>query len=170
MSRRARARAHHPRRVALNAVEIAINRVRRLSDADVQRQMEIVQQALLEFSRGERCAQHWRSLADTAAMAETLAAMGLGSGLQADEVVNAAQAALHDVHVRHAERGTWTLWADEIDALRWLVSLHGLQLAACSFGEFETAYRRTAERQAQALAGNAAPDAIVVVGDMAMGA
>ena len=155
MSRRARTRAHHPRRCALNAVEIAINRARKLSDADVQRQHALVKTALAEFCRGQNCEAHWLSLADTANLAETLAAMRLGYGPEADRVINDAQRALHDVHQRHATRGTWTLYADEIDALHWLVALHcTVQLAACSYGEFSDAYDRTQNRLRLALAGS----------------
>jgi hypothetical protein len=166
MSRRARARRHHPRHAATNAVEIAINRARKLAAQDVARQNAIVRQAVAEFCCGQHCAQHWRSLADTANISETLAHMGLGAGADALRVINAAQQALHDVHQRHATRGTWTLYADEIDALQWLAQLHLVQLSACSYGEFSDAFHTTANRLQQARAGNAAHGAIVVVGDM----
>lgn len=167
MSRRARTRMHHPRRAAVNAVQIAINNARKLPPEDVARQGQIVQQAVDEFCKGEHCAAHWRSLADTANMAETLASMGLGAGADADRVINAAQQTLHDVHQRHATRGTWTLYADEIDSLHWLAQLHHVQMAACSYGEFAEAFTTTANRLQQARAGNASPHAIVVVGDLA---
>ena len=165
MSRRARTRMLHPRRVAINAIEIAINRARKLDPADVQRQHAIMRTALTEFCRGNHCEAHWLSLADTANMAETMAGMRLGYGPEADRVIQDAQRALHDVHQRHAERGTWTLYADEIDALHWLVALHcTVQLTACSFGEFEEAFTRTQNRMRQALAGNAPAGALVITG------
>ena len=34
-------------------------------------------------------------------------------------------------------------------ALQWLAQLHAVQLAACSYGEFDTAFRRVHERMAQ---------------------
>lgn len=163
MSRRARQRQIG--RVALNAVEIAINRARKLSAEDVERQHGIMKTALAEFCRGHHCDAHWCSLADMANMAKTLASMRLGYGPEADRVIQDAQRALHDVHQRHAERGTWTLYADEIDALHWLVALHcTVQLTACSFGEFEEAFTRTQNRMRQALAGNAPAGALVVAG------
>ena len=166
MSCRARPRMAHPRRVATNAVDIAINRARRLSDTDVHQQMTIVRNAVAAFCRGENCRHHWVSLADTANMAETLAGMRLGGGHDAQRLIETAQKALADVHQRHTERGTWTLYADEIDALQWLVGLHLVQLEACSYGEFEQAYRLTAQRMQQALAGNASPGARVIVGHL----
>lgn len=164
MSRRARTRMQHPRRCALNSVEIAINRARKLADADVQGQMAIVRNAVAQFCRGIDCGAHWLSLADTANMAETLASMRLGSGEEADRVIQAAQQALADVHARHTERGSWTLYADEIDALHWLVALHAVQLGAASYGELEDAFHRTARRLEQARAGNASPGSLVITG------
>ena len=158
---------HTRRVVALNTVEIAISRARKLSDADVLQQMSLIRTAVDEFCKGVDCAQHWSSLADTANMAETLAGMRLGAGEHAERVIEDAQQTLHDVHQRHTERGTWTLYADEIESLQWLVGLHEVQLEAASYGEFEAAYRRTADRIAQALAGNASPGTIVVAGQLA---
>lgn len=157
---------YRPRPVHANAVEIAINGARKLSAADVSMQRGIVSLALREFSAGHNCAQHWRSLADTANMAETLKDMGLCSGPQADELVHSAQVALGEVKQRHAARGTWTLYAAELDALGWLDALHSRKLAECSYSEFATAYHRTHERIAQARAGNAPRDAVVVRGDI----
>lgn len=166
MSRRARQRQQHPRRVATNALHIAINGARRLSDHDVQQQVTLMERAASEFARGQHCPVHWLSLADTANMAETLAGMGLGAGPDADRVIEDAQRALAAVHQRHATRGSWTLYADEIEAVHWLVRLHTTQLQACSYSEFEQAFRRTAERLAQARAGNAPAGAVVVIGQM----
>ena len=167
MSRRARTRMHHPRRVAINAIEIAINRARKLDPADVQRQHAIMRTALTEFCRGNHCEAHWLSLADTANMAETLAGMGLGSGDDATRVIELAQRALADVHQRHTQRGSWTLYADEIDALHWLVRLHcTAQLRACSYGELGDAMAATRNRMQQALAGNAPRGALVIDGGM----
>lgn len=160
-------RTRTPRPAAVNTMQMAATRAARLSAADVHLQMAIIRRALAEFSTGQRCLDHWRSLADTANMAETLAGMGLGSGPEADRAIHAAQAALHQVHQRHTQRGTWALRAAELEALHWLVQLHEVQLTACSYGELDAALRRTAHRIAQARSGNASRDAIVVVGDMA---
>lgn len=138
MSRRARLRSQHVRRsghVAVNSVEIAINGARKLSQSDVDGQHQLLTNAAAEFARGVQCAAHWLSLADCANVAETFAAMGLGSGDEADTVIQRAQQALHDVHQRHETRGTWTLYADEIDALHWLVQLHRVQLQRVCQGD-----------------------------------
>lgn len=165
MSRRAR--KHQPGPVYANAVQIAISRARRLSAEDVAGQTQLLQHALAEFCRGHHCDAHWCALADAANTAETLAGMGLGAGDDAERVIRDAQAALHDVHQRHTTRGTWTLYADEIDALTWLVRLHcQAQLPACSYGELGTALDRTRNRLQQALAGNAPRGALVIDGGM----
>lgn len=168
-SRRARQRAHHPRRAATNAVQIAINGARKLSDDDVQGQRRLLERARREMACGVQWRLHWGRLADAANMAETFAAMGLGSGPDAERVITAAQRALHDAHVRHAERGSCALYADEIDALDWLVRLYVVQLGACSQREFEAAYIRTRDRIHQAAVGNAAPGTCVVVGLVGQG-
>lgn len=154
------------RHTAANAVQIAINGARKLSDADVRGHVALIDRAAREFAQGIDCGRHWVSLADTGNMAETFAAMGIGAGQQADDVIERAQRALADVHQRHSQRGSWTLYADEIDALQWLVRLHAVQLGACSYREFSTAMDRTAQRIAQARAGNAPAGAIVIIGDL----
>ena len=156
-----------PRPVHLNAIEIAINRARKLSSADVSMQSNIMRNALAGLKTGPHQAQHWRSLADTANVAETFEAMGLGSGPQAQQVIDAAQHALAAIQQRHQARGSWALYAAEVDALEMLVALHAVQLAACSYGEFETALTTTHNRVAQARAGNAPAGAIVITGDIA---
>lgn len=163
MSRRARKYAAKP--VYLNAVQIAIGRARPLALADVAGQRQLLQHALAQFSQGIDCDRHWCSLADAANVAETLAGMGLGAGADADQFIQAGQQALHDVHVRHSTRGTWTLYPAELQALDWLVWLHcTVQMPACSHGEFSDALDRTRNRVQQALAGNAPRGALVIDG------
>lgn len=157
---------YRPRPVSCNALAIALNKVRKLSAEDVQRQHQIMTTALREFSAGKQCAEHWRSLADCANMTETLSGMGICSGLQASTIIHAAQEALAAVQGRHIQRGTWTLYPTELDTLQWIVTLHTRQLAECDYGEFERAYQSTSNRVAQARAGNAPAGAIVVVGDV----
>jgi hypothetical protein len=160
-------RPYKPGTVALNAVQIAINRVGKLNPQDARGQIQLARRALQEFSAGQHCADHWRSLADTANMAETLCELGIGSGRAAMGVIDAAQRALAAVMTRQRERQTWTLYPAELDALGWLISLHQTQLQECDYGEFDTAFRRTRERLAQARAGNAPRGAVVIIGDMA---
>lgn len=155
-----------PRPVHQHSWLNAIHRAARLSALDVMQQTAIIRHALTEFACGRDCARHWLSLADTANVAETLCEMGIGSGPAAEDVIERAQQALVDVHGRQAERGSWTLYADEIDALGWLRDLHVLQLDVASYGEFDQAMTRTHNRMAQALAGNAAPGTVVLTGQI----
>lgn len=165
MSRRAR--KYQPRPVHSNAMQIALARVKPLTAADVAGRTALVQNALQQFCQGINCDAHWCSLVVTANMAETLAGMGLGSGDDATRVIELAQRALADVHQRHTQRGSWTLYADEIDAMHWLVRLHcTAQLPACSYGELGDAMAATRNRMQQALAGNAPRGALVIDGGM----
>ena len=164
MSRRHASMKRRP--IVADTMALARQRAQRVSPADVAMQLAVVRRALAEFMRGEHCPQHWCSLADTVNVAETLSTLGLCSGADADRVIADAQRALADVHTRQRQRGSWTLYADEIDALGWLLQVFATQLAAASYGEMHTAITRTAERMRQALAGNASATTAVVVGEL----
>lgn len=167
MTRNAKPRKAHRPRPLVDTVRHSINSVRVLSAEDVTRQVGIARNALAELGRGHDTATHWASLADAANMAETLAGMGIGGGADAQRVIQQAQAALAAIQGRLQHRSSRALYAAEIDALQWLITLHHLQLQACSYGEFEAAYTSTRERIAQARAGNAPAGAIIVEGEIA---
>ena len=149
-----------------NAVQIAINNARRLHQADVAMQGEVLENALHQFIAGHDCLLHWRSLADAANVTETLCSMRICSGPEAEHVVDAAKLALAAVADRHSGGGSWTLHAHELDALRWLLSLHSHQLRECSFGEFDRALIATQQRLAQYRAGNAPAGARIIEGEI----
>lgn len=157
------------RLIYCNAVDMALRRVQLISRADVEQMAGIIRKAIAGLLSGADDAMtHWTSLADTANLAETLEAAGLGSGDQAREVVSLAQEALAYMHQERQARGTWALRSDEraliADRLQALRALHETQLAASSYGEFEQAYHRTEQRLRQARAGNAPRGAIVIEG------
>lgn len=159
-------KAYRARTVVANAVQVAINNAHQLDRDAVTGQSVLLRTALNEFRQGRDAGLHWRSLADAANMAETLAAMRICSGADADRIIQRAQQVLHDVALRHRKRGTWALKHDELDALQWLLSLHTTQLAECDYSEFCRAMDRTRARIAQARAGNAAPGALVIEGEL----
>lgn len=159
-------KAYRPRPAYANAHQIAMAKVYTLQRQLLDVQIDIMALAIDEFVRGVNCPAHWRSLADTANVAEQLSEIGIGSGPQAVLVIATAQTVLHDVHQRHRERGTWTLYAAEQDALRWLKSVHTVQLTHCSHGEFERAMDAAHNKVSQARAGNAPPGAVIVEGDL----
>lgn len=174
-------KAYRPRAESLTVdpIEQAKRRAALLSDADVREQFRVGSLALAALQAGAAsipmggseqahavCTQHWRSLADQANMAETFAAMGLGSGPQARAVVAEAQLALASIFERRKTLGYWQCTGPEADALGWLLSLYSLQLASVSYGEFERAFQATANRIRQAAAGNASPRTVVVTGDL----
>lgn len=174
MSRRARARAHHPRRAervaAVNNFEIAARRAARMTVTDVQEKKQLLTHALNQYMLGKDCARHWGHLTDAANMAETMQKMGNSTGHDAEDIVRRAFEALADAHRRFTSRGTWTLYADEIEKLRWLIQLQEHQLNHCTYGDFDDALNRTRERLAQALAGNGTPGTIVLVGPIGLDA
>lgn len=159
-------RYHQRSQARPSPLQIAISGATVIRPADVQRQISLTRAALASLMQASEPEQCWKSLADTANMAETLAGMGLGAGPQATQVIADAQATLHDVFQRARRARTWAMTSVQIDTLRWLIDLHAVQLAACSYGEFERALRSTQRRIFQAAQGNASPGKVVVVGDV----
>ena len=153
-----------PRARHLNAHISAMRRCAALSAADVSMQVDVVAKAIRAFMYGKATPEHWASLADTSNVSETLCQMRLGGGPEAERVIRDAQKVLSDVSERFKARGSWTLYAAEIDALQWLAQLHKTQLQVCSYGEFEAAYTKTVNRIKQARAGNVAEGVVVVEG------
>lgn len=160
-------KAYRQQPMHTNTLQRTLARVHKIAPEDVAGQVSIMATALREFSAGQHCAHHWRSLADISNVAESLTAAGICSGPAADRVIHTAQAALAAVHYRSRSRGTWTLYPAELDALGWLIDMHARQLAECDHSEFDRAWQTTHERVSQARAGNAPAGAIVIFGDMA---
>jgi hypothetical protein len=163
-------KAYRPQPVHANAMQRSLQRCRKIAPDDVAGQVKIMATAVREFSAGMHCLHHWRSLADSSNVAESLAAAGICSGPAADHVIHTAQAALAAVHGRSQTRGTWTLYPAELEALNWLVALHARQLGECDLAEFDRAFEATHQRVSAARAGNAPRGAIVIVGDITAGA
>lgn len=161
-------KAYRPhQRHLVNPIQRAMTGVRLLERSDAVGQIKLATRALAELKLAVNTGQAWRSLADTANMAESLCTLGIGSGTDARRVIHAAQLALHDIAQRMQQATTKALHHHEIEALEWLIRLHDLQLQSCSYSEFERAFVTTKDRLEQARAGNAPADAVVVVGDMA---
>ncbi len=159
-------KSYRPRPAYANAHQIAMAKVYTLQRQLLDVQIDIMALAIDEFVRGVDCAERWKHLADTANVAEQLTAIGIGSGPQAIRVIHAAQHALANVAQRWRERGSWTLYAAELDALQWLKSLHREQLSRCSHGEFERAMDAAHTKVSQARAGNAPAGAVIVDGEI----
>jgi hypothetical protein len=162
-----RRKAYRPKPVATDPMRLATFGAALLSAADVANQGRIMRNALNQLMAGNDGAFHWVCLADASNVAEQLAAIGIGSGPEGAKAIRDAQRVLSQVYQRHDERNTWAMRADEIDALRLVIDLHHTQLALCTHGEFERAFRATVERVSQAKAGNAPAGAVLVgmVGD-----
>ena len=166
MSRRARQRHNKRAPMAEPPIAMVMRQVTWLSAAHLEMQRGILQRSLGEFARGVDCWANWRSLADSSNLAETLCNAGHGGGPDVAHVVEAAKRALHAVLTRHQAGGSWTLYPAELQALQTLLEVHDVQLTHCTYGDFAQAMDATQRRLAQALAGNAPANAIIVVGDL----
>lgn len=83
--------------------------------------------------------------------------------------IEAAQAALAEVHTRNKATGSWVLRGPEITALHEGVVRHIAQLQVCTQGELVRAITKVKQCVSQALAGNASPRALVCVGALRQG-
>ena len=155
---------HKPRPRLVNPVALAIELAGKLDAADQARLKAIVATAFAHLRSGTEPAAQWCVLADALNIAEQLALLGICSDEASCDRIDAGQAALVNVHQRHAKGGTYTLYPREINALHDATWLAGVQLEHCSKGEFERAHANTVNRVRAALAGNAPRGAIVLGG------
>lgn len=158
---------HRP--IHANSWKMAIFGARRLPDAAVDGQMDLLRQHLTILLSGQPAAAlSWRSMVDAASVAEELARLRIGSGDEADGVINQAKAMLQYMHQWAAERGTWALHAKDRqsceDALAWLLTLHDTQMRACSHREYSLALDRAEARAKAALRGQHGKGVTVVGG------
>lgn len=118
--------------------------------------------AINAFASAHHCEANWRLMADAFNVAESLAHLRIGSDPASRGRIADAQQVLAAVWQRHQLRGSWTLHANELNALREGAWLHHIQLQHATQGEFERACANTVERMRQARAGNAPAGAIVL--------
>jgi len=152
-----------PRAVALDAADHAMALATKLRPGQRAELAGPLHRAFELARAGTGGSTAWCTLADGMNVAEQLAGR---CGICSDRMpeIMAAQEALHTWHARHAQRGTWTLRADELRALDAGVLFHGIQLRYCTQGELRDAILAVQRHVQQALAGNASPRALVCIG------
>ena len=163
MSRkRARRKGYQPGPVYSDMIEHARALTSKLSPAQRAAFRRPLRVAFEGLRTGINAQDAWCQLADAMNVAEQLALRKIASD-RLPEIL-AAQEALHDVHQRHAQRGTWTLRGTELAALRLGRFFHFVQVDYCSQGEMRDAIDAVKRRVRQALAGNAPRHAKVCIG------
>lgn len=168
MGRNAKPRKAYRRKRAsidpVDTVEYAIALACKLAPFQRARFRKPLRAALTKLRTGRDTTIAWRELADCMNVAEQLAHRGIVSDRL--QVFLDAQAALHAVHTRNQQRGSMTLRADELAALRLGRFFHFVQLDYCTQGEMQAAIEAVRRRVQQALAGNAPPNARICVGGL----
>lgn len=163
MGRTARPRkAYRPGCVDTDPVETAIALAARLLPSQRRMLRQPLRVAFSGLLRGTGGWPAWCAMADAMNVAEQLALRQICSDRMPE--IEAAQAALHALHTRHAQRNTWTLRPEEITALRVGRFFHFVQLNYATQGELRESIHAVQRKVAQALAGNASPSAKVCVG------
>jgi hypothetical protein len=137
-----------------------------LDEADRINVRRILARALESMRTTQGALEGWRSIADAMNVAEALADIGICSDEASRFLIAEAQAVLSGVFQRHQARGSWTLYAPEIQALAEAVERHLLQLEFCSMREYQQAVRTVKNKVSQALAGNAGPGVHVIQGQL----
>lgn len=150
--------------IALNAMQRAMSGVALLPRADVERVSAGMRASLQAFSQGQDCLFHWACLADATNVALELSDLGICSDAPSRELLDEAQSVLAAVAERAQQRHSWTLYAAELERLREAVERHAIQLAHCSFSEYETAVATVVRKHQQYAAGNAPKGARIISG------
>ena len=163
-SKRTRRKAYRPRPVHLDMIEHTIALACKLAPQQRAAFRQPLRVAFNGLRTGVGAQDAWCQLADAMNVAEQLALRKIASD-RLPEIL-AAQEALHDVHQRHAQRGTWTLRATELAALRLGRFFHFVQVDHCTQLEMRDSIDAVRRRVQQALAGNAPRNAKVCVGQL----
>lgn len=161
----AKKRPHKRRHVLRNPVAAAIARCQTLAPAERADLVRMARDGLDQLRRGPRADDHvtgWRTLADTISLAAEYSCMGIASDDESRAVIAAAQQAIEAVAVRHHQRGTWALYAGEVQALEDLIERYEIQMDFVSVGEMERAIDKVRSRTVAALRGHGQPGIKVV--------
>jgi hypothetical protein len=165
MGRTAKPRkAYRPKGATIDAVDYTIALACKLGPPQRASLRNPLRAALTNLRTGRDTASAWCELADGMNVAEQLAHRGIVSDRL--QVFLQAQAALHAVNTRNQQRGTMTLRAEELAALRLGRFFHFVQLDYCTQGEMQAAIEAVKRKVQQALAGNAPRDARICVGGL----
>lgn len=162
-----RKRSHYkPKPVFQNPVQAAMAGASLLAEADRINLRRILMQAVDNMRTTQDALDGWRSIADAMNVAEALADIGICSDSSSRFLIAEAQSVLGAVQGRHKARGSWTLYAVEIQSLTEAVERHLLQLEFCSMREYQQAVHKVKNKVRQALAGNAGPGVQVIEGQL----
>lgn len=157
-------KAYRAKPVHLGQVDAVIAYTALLPKAERLKLQVPMENAWAAMRTGSRDSAPWCNLADAMNVAEQLAERGICSDRLPE--LKAAQSALHAVHTRQCDTGSWTLRGTEISALELGVDLHRIQLHHATQGEVRDAIQAVQRRMSQALAGNASPTALICVGPL----
>lgn len=117
--------------------------------------------ALNDFIRGVECQDAWMSLADACNVGEQLCNLGICSDDDSRARIAGGHQVLGDVMQRFNDRKSWTLYAEEIEAMREALWLHDVQLGFCTLAEYGKAVQAVINRTKAARAGNLARGTVV---------
>lgn len=118
-----------PRPVAVNMIEMAIARARKMHAEEIDEVLGLVQQAAKALREGVATEDQWAVLASTVNVAKAIERQGVVRGLQGH--FEQAETDLKNVRLRAFQDGSWrppVLHWSELDHIRTAIELHEFQL------------------------------------------
>lgn len=128
----------------VNPITHAIERASITSQQDLDRLRTAELGSIEAFAKGHAEDQDWKRMADVSNITQTMVGMGIGP--EAQEAIDAVNAALGEALRRKHEHGKLGVTGLELRALRDLFEYHDLQRTSVSRGTYAEAIRLTAER------------------------
>jgi hypothetical protein len=133
-------RKYRPKPLAVNPVQLAIRRARKVPPAEIAAAMTPVVECFKALREGVATENQWRMLAGNVELSLAIEKRGIVRGLQGHLV--AAESALTGIRHRAMHHGAWkppAMYWQEIDALDTYVWLLQVQLQELSEGELQKA-------------------------------
>lgn len=129
-----------PRPMAINLVDVALNRASRLTAAELEQVLSPLRDAVASLRRGVATEIEWSTAASAVNVGDVIEQQGVVRGLAGH--LHDIDLALLEIGKRARSGGEWrppALYYEERDLLDLLVDLHSHQVKCLSFGELQRA-------------------------------
>lgn len=132
-----------PRPMAINLVDVVLNRASRLNAAELEQVLGPLRDAVAALRRGVATELEWSTAASAVNVGDVIEKQGVVRGLAGH--LRDIDLALFEIGKRARSSGDWrppVLHYEELDLLDLLVDLHSHQVKSLSFGELQRAWDR----------------------------
>lgn len=151
-----------PKKIIGNPVSYAIEGAGKLPETTRAMMREDFARWIGNLSQGVDQLDAWKSLRDLSDVAGELSKMGIASDDESVDVICRGEQVLADLWNQYRTRKTWTMRADQLQALRDLAERHLIQAMYVSVQEFERAWQSVKRARIAFKAGSVPSNAIVL--------